>query len=133
MSEANIWVVRRGFEAFTRGDIDGLLALVDEDIVITQDPDVPVGSPQQHGHAGFLEALNLWPEQWDDFKIEIERVVADPGDYVVMLTRQHGRGKQSGVEVEARFTFVFAVRDGLIAEWRIFIDEQDALASIGAR
>ena len=44
-----------------------------------------------------------------------------------------GRGKQSGVEVEAEFTFLFAIRDEEIAEWRIFVRESQALAAVGSR
>jgi len=35
MSEENVAVVRRAFEAYTRGDIDGVLRLCADDIVIT--------------------------------------------------------------------------------------------------
>jgi ketosteroid isomerase-like protein len=129
MSEQNVEVIRQAFDAYTRGDIDTVLALCAEDIVITQAPEVPGVPPQQRGHEGVLEAFGLWPEQWDDYRAEIKRIVADPGDYVVVATHQSGRGKQSGVEVEAEFVFTFAVRDGKIAEWRIFIDEEQALAA----
>jgi ketosteroid isomerase-like protein len=130
VSEENVEVVRRAFDAYLAGDTDGVLALCDEDILITQAPEVPGVPPRQHGHAGVLEAFALWPEQWDDFQIEIERVVADPGDYVVVLTHQTGRGKESGVSVEADFYFVFKVRDGKITEWRIFVHEDEALAVV---
>jgi hypothetical protein len=30
----------------------------------------------------------------------------------------------------AQFMFLFAVRDGKVAEWRIFVRESDALAAI---
>ena len=89
--------------------------------------------PEQHGRDGVLEALDLWPNQWDDFQIEIERIVADPGDHVVVATLQRGRGRQSGVEVEAEFFFTFAVRDARIAEWRIFADEGQAVAATRSR
>jgi ketosteroid isomerase-like protein len=131
MSEETVTIVRQAFDAYIAGDIEGVLRLCAEDIVITQAAEVPGVPPQQHGHQGVLEALGLWPEQWDDFQIEIERIVADPGDHVVVATRQSGRGKQSGVEVKARFTFLFAVRDGKLAEWRIFVDEAQALAALG--
>jgi uncharacterized protein len=133
MSERNVEVVRRAFEAYTAGDIDAVLRLCADDIVITQAPEVPGVPPQQHGHDGVLEAFGLWPEQWDDFRIEIDRVVADPGDYVVVATRQSGRGKQSGVEVEAQFMFLFTVRGGRIAEWRIFLTETQAMAAAELR
>ena len=133
MSEENVAIIRRAFDAYTAGDIDTVLGLCAEDIVVTQAPEVPGVPPHQHGHAGVLEAFGLWPEQWDDFRIEIERIVADPGDYVVVATRQSGRGKQSGVEVQAEFTFLFALRHGKIAEWRIFLRESQALAATGPR
>jgi ketosteroid isomerase-like protein len=131
MSEENVEVIRRAFDAYNRGDIATVLRLCDEEIVITQAPEVPGVPPQQRGHAGVLEAFGLWPDQWDDFEVSIERIVADPGDHVVVATHQRGRGKQSGVEVEADFTFVFTVRHGKIAEWRIFTRESDGLVAVG--
>lgn len=130
MSQENVAIVRRAFDAYTGGDLDTVFALCAEDIVITQAAEVPGVSPQQRGHDGVLEAFGAWPEQWDDFEIEIQRIVADPGEHVVVATQQSGRGKQSGVRVEAEFTFVFTVRDGKIAEWRIFVAEGEALAAI---
>jgi ketosteroid isomerase-like protein len=131
MSQENVEVVRAAFDAYLRGDIDALLGRCDENIIITQAPEVPGISPQQHGHAGVLEAFAIWPEQWDDFQVEVERVIAHPGDYVVVATRQQGRGKQSGVEVTMGFTFVFVVRGAKIAEWRIFVHQDQALEAAG--
>jgi ketosteroid isomerase-like protein len=133
MSQENVEVVRDAFDAFTRGDVEGVLQRCDEDIVITQPRELPVlgASPQQRGHSGVLEAFAIWPEQWDDFRIEIARIVADPGDYVVVATRQRGRGKQSGVEVEIEMTFVFTVRDKRVVEWQMFMREDQALEAAG--
>ena len=63
MSSENVEVVRAAFDAYLRGEIDAVLRLCDENIVITQPPDVPGLSPQQHGHAGVVEAFAMWPEQ----------------------------------------------------------------------
>ena len=91
---------------------------------------VATGVPaEQHGHDGVLAAFAIWPNPWDDFEIEIQRIVGAPGDHVVAATLQRGRGRQSGVEVEKEFFFTFAVRDGQISEWRIFVDEAEALAA----
>jgi ketosteroid isomerase-like protein len=130
MSQENIEIVRNAFDAFTRGDLEGVLRVCDENIVITQPPELPGASPQQRGHNGMLEAFGIWPEQWDDYQIEILRI-ADPGDYVVVTTKQGGRGKQSGVEVEMEFTFVFTVRDEKVVEWQIFMHEDQALEAAG--
>jgi len=130
MSQENVEIVRNAFDAFTRGDREGVLRLCDENIVITQPKELPGVPPQQRGHSGMLEAFSIWPEQWDDYQIEILRI-ADPADYVVVTTRQGGRGKQSGVEVEMEFTFVFTVRNEKIVEWQIFMREDQALEALG--
>jgi ketosteroid isomerase-like protein len=131
MAEPNVAVVQRAFEAYWAGDMEAVLALCDEDILVTQAPEVPGVPPQQRGRPGVVEAFSLWPEQWDDFTIRIDRVTDLPGGYVMVVNRQTGRGRQSGVEVDAEFTFVFAVRAGLITEWRIFMTEEDARGALG--
>lgn len=61
MSQENVDMVRRAFDAFTRGDPEAVLRMCAEDIVITQAPEVPGISPQQFGHSGVLEAFAIWP------------------------------------------------------------------------
>jgi ketosteroid isomerase-like protein len=131
MSQENVEIVRRGLEAFEGDDIDAVLGVCAEDIVITQPPELPGVAAEQHGHRGVLDALAVWPEQWDDYRIETLRICAAPGDKVFVTQRTRGRGKQSGIEVEMDFSFVFAVRDGKISEWRLFIQEDDALKAAG--
>jgi ketosteroid isomerase-like protein len=130
MSQENVEIVRAAFRFFQEGDIAGVLGLADEHIVVTQPPELPDVSPRQYGHAGVREAFGIWPEQWDDYSIEILRV-ADVGERVLVTTMQRGRGKGSGVEVEMPFSFVFAVRAGKLVEWRIFTREHDALKAVG--
>jgi uncharacterized protein len=131
MSEENVEIVRNAFAAFERGDIEGVLRLCDEDIVITQPPDLPGVSPEQRGHRGVLEALAIWPEQWDEYRIELLRVDPAPGGKVFVAQRSSGRGKQSGVEVDMDFSFVFTIREEKISEWRLFMQEEQAVEAAG--
>ena len=131
MSEENVEIVRNAFAAFERGDIEGLLRLCDEDIVITQPPDLPGVSPEQRGHRGVLEAMAIWPQQWDEYRIELLRVDAAPGGKVFVAQRSSGRGKQSGVEVNMDFSFVFTVHEGKISQWRLFMQEEQAVEAAG--
>jgi ketosteroid isomerase-like protein len=133
MSEENVEIVRSAFAAFERGDMEAVLRLFDEDIVITQASDVPGLPAQQHGHRGVLEAFAVWPEQWEDFRIEILRIAAAPGGKVIATVRNWGRGKQSGIEVDMEFSFVFAIRDAKITEWQLFVQEDEALEAAGLR
>jgi ketosteroid isomerase-like protein len=130
VSQQNVDIVRTAFDSFTRGDIQAVLRHCDEEIVITQPAELPGAPPQQHGHSGVLEAFSIWPEQWDDYWIEILDIT-DAGDHVIVNTRQGGRGKQGGVAVEMPFTFVFTLRDQKFVEWRIFTREDQALQALG--
>jgi ketosteroid isomerase-like protein len=131
MSQENVEIVRKVFAAFDRGDIEAVLHLCDEDIVITQPAEVPGISRQQRGHQGVLEAFSIWPEQWDDFRVEVLGLTAAPTDKVMANIRTIGRGKQSGVEVDMGFSFVFTVRDEKIIEWQLFLREDQALGAAG--
>ena len=132
MSQENVEIVHQLFDAFARSDIDAFLELCDPDIVLTQTADTEtLGIPRQsRGHEGVRGALAAWPEQWDDFHVALSRIVADPGDQVVVATRQTGRGRQSGIEVEGDYVYVFTVRDK-ITEWRVFDRESEALEATG--
>ena len=125
-------MVERAFEAFDGGDFDAVLALCDEDIVIRQPRELPGAPPILHGHAGVLESFELWPEQWDDFRLETLDM-RDLGSHVLVNAQTFGRGKQSGIEVEARFTFVFTLRNGKLWEWQLFLREEEALEAVGLR
>jgi ketosteroid isomerase-like protein len=131
MSQENMEIIRNAFAAFDRDDIEGVLRLCDEDIVIRQPPELPGASPEQHGHSGVLEAFAIWPEQWDDFRIEILKIAPARGGKVFANTRTRGRGKQSGIEVEMDVSFVFTLRDAKISEWRLFVQEDQALEAAG--
>jgi hypothetical protein len=79
-----------------------------------------------------LETFAAWPEQWDDYRIEILRT-ADFEDRVDATVHQTGRGKSTGIPVEIQTTMVFALRHGKIAEWSIFLHEDEALEAVGLR
>jgi uncharacterized protein len=130
MGQDNVEIVQAAFRAYERGDMEGVLRLCDEHVEITQAVELPGVSRHQYGHAGVLEAFALWPEQWDDFRIDILRI-SDTGDQVIVTTLQRGRGKASGVQVETSFSFLFSIRAGKITEWRIFMREAEALEAAG--
>jgi ketosteroid isomerase-like protein len=46
-------------------------------------------------------------------------------------TVNRGRGKDSGIDVEMPFTFLFSVRDEAIVKWQIFMRHEDALRAVG--
>jgi ketosteroid isomerase-like protein len=81
------------------------------------------------GGRAVLDAWGRWLEVWDDFSMEFQDVI-DNGERIVALNRLHGRGKESGVPVDADVGVVFEVESGVIRRM-VFCDRQAALEAAG--
>ncbi len=129
MSRESVQVVRAAYEAYLRGDVAGMLERVAPDVVVHQPPD-QVDARTSVGHEGLLAIMGEWIGEWEDYRVEMLRMVdADP--HVVVTIRQSGRGKGSGVEVESEYAFVYTVEAGKVAQWRMFTSEDQALQAVG--
>jgi ketosteroid isomerase-like protein len=62
--------------------------------------------------------------------LKAERVI-DLGDRVLVLSRQSGRGKRSGVPLDTEYGDIFTIRDGKIVRWELYMERADALAAAG--
>jgi uncharacterized protein len=103
MSEQdNIDVIKRGYEAFSSGDVETMMSLLDDDIEWVQ-PGQSAVSGTFHGKAEVLELIGRLGEK--DLTVKLNRLIAD-GDTVVALT-DVTVGDESGQDAD-----VFTVRDG---------------------
>jgi ketosteroid isomerase-like protein len=134
MSQENVELVRRGFEAFNRGggDAQASEAVLDPDVVW----EVDVGAPDLDGIHHGRRAVRRWWRTWmadlKDVHIDVAEL-ADGGEHVFADTSFAGRGRTSGIEVTARIFCAFTVRDGLIVRYHAFSDRQQALEAAGLR
>jgi ketosteroid isomerase-like protein len=121
MSGSDVAVVLRGLEAFNRGDIDGLIAVIDPAVVWEEGglvfPDLP---PVYHGHDG---VRRWWQEAivdaWETFSADLEEIRDEGGGKVVQVYWLRGRGRESGIEVDMHVVQTITVRGGLLAHRRI--------------
>jgi uncharacterized protein len=130
MSE-HVEVVRRGYEAFNVGDIEGSLALIHPEVewhtYIVPGP----GGGIYNGHDGVRQ---LWSDArniFGNFRNEPERIIDVPPDRVVAFIRVCGIGKESGIPVEARIAHLFTFRDGLPVRVQSYDDRDEALRVAG--
>ena len=128
MSQANVDLARRSYEAFQRGDIDTALDRLTSDFVLI-DP-TRVDTIEYHGRAGFDTWLMEWLSTWEDWRFVAEDFI-DAEPEVVMLCRQWGRGRGSGIEVEQPFAMVWTFRGGAIIRMRYFDHWNEALEAVG--
>src|SRR5215216_1542227 len=100
MSQENVEVVRRMYAAFHGGDVDGALSHFNADVLVDASkarPDVGTGRGREHVTA----LVTSWLASWEEWREEMDEM-RDLGSRVLVLSVQRGRGKGSGVEVEAR-------------------------------
>jgi len=129
MSQENLEIVRTGYDAFNRGDIEAILAALDPAIEWWPASDEPITAPYR-GHDGYRSLVGEIREYVPDIQAEIEECFA-AGDQVVTCLRFWGRGRDSGAPVEVRETNVARFRDGKIVEVREYRDKADALEAVG--
>ena len=136
MSQENVEVVRRVLEAFLAGVERGDMGAAFDSEHCVDDaewipaPEVP-GPPSYHGRDGFIEFMRMWTEDFDDWSIQVERLIDAGDDRVVAVQHQRAIGKGSRVPVELHFAVVYELRDGRVVRLRNYLDPADALEAVG--
>jgi ketosteroid isomerase-like protein len=129
MSQANVEIVRDGYDAFNRGDTDGSLAHIHPSIEWWPAADEPITEPYR-GHEGYRRLVAAVRDGVQDIRAEIEELLAIR-DQVVARVRFSGRGDASGVPAEILETQVARLRDGKIIEVHEYREWGDALEAVG--
>jgi ketosteroid isomerase-like protein len=119
MSAENVELVERMLELFHSGDADGAIACFSDDVIVdaSRRPDGATG----RGHEALARIVAEWVGAFEEWNGVIEEM-RDHGDEVHVLATQRGRGKGSGVEVEARYAIVYGVRGGKIVSFTLYSD-----------
>ena len=130
MSESNVEMVRTAIEAYNRGDMEGGLSSAAPDFEM----DLSRAVGPQHGIFGrdqMLDFFSEFTESWESFLIEPHEFI-ETGEDVIVPWTLHLVGRD-GIEVEARVTWTWTIRDGAIARVCMYQGRQDALEAAGLR
>ena len=83
---------------------------------------------------GHLATARAWDDflSWaEDYRPNLEDVADLGGDHVFVVIALVGTGKNSGMQMDARFFDVFTLRDGFIAQIEEYLTRHDALEAVG--
>jgi len=129
MSQENVELVRRRFEAFNRGDMAAMVELTDPAAVWWDRPDDPVGGSPHRGRDACFQHL---AEILEDAELEANPdEFIDAGPSVVVGVQLVGRGRTSGVSFEEHEFHVFTLRNGKVIEPREYRERDEALEAVG--
>lgn len=131
MTADHLPAVRRSYEAFSRGDLDGATAMMDEAIVWHQAQGLPHGGTYEGlatVRASIFDPLD--EEWWEDFDAVPSDILAGD-DHVLVLGRYTGKAKATGRPLDIPFAHVWQFRNGKAIRFHQFTDTRgwtDALA-----
>jgi ketosteroid isomerase-like protein len=130
MSQENVEIVRAQFDAFNRGDFEA----ANKDAAPDGELDWSRAVGPEHGVFRFDsdQARRFWDElrdPWESVQVEPEEFI-EVGEQVVVPQTGYMRGRD-GIEVRARITQVFTIREGKIVRICLYQDKREALEAAG--
>jgi ketosteroid isomerase-like protein len=125
----NVALVQRAYDAFTRRDVEGLVATCSEDIEfhLPTAQLTRVGLPYR-GHDGVRTYMRDAARVWSELRLE-PREFHEAEDVVVAVGRVYAWG--AGRVVDTPAAWVWRIRDGLAVRLDVYESSDEALAAAG--
>ena len=125
----NADIVREVFEAFSRRDLDALIALADPDIVFSPATGRLAGRQEPYrGHEGLRRYLADVARVWQELRSEPDEFI-ELDDRVVCTGRVYAWGV--GRVIDAPAGWLWRLRDGRVLEGRVFQTRRAAYEAAG--
>jgi ketosteroid isomerase-like protein len=132
MSE-NVDLVRSLFMAWERGDFSSAKWAHPEIEYVFADGPAPA---TWTGLARLAEGFRDYLEAWEEYGVEAEEYRELDVERVIVLYRQSGRGKTSGLDlgkIQANTAMLFHIRNEQVTRIVVYYDRDRALADLGLK
>jgi uncharacterized protein len=128
--DENLTAVRSSYEAFSRGDLDGALAMMDDAIVWHQAEGLAHGGVY-HGLPAVRAAVfdPIGESWWDDFQAAPSELLAGD-DHVVAIGRYTARSQDTGKPLDVPFAHIWKFADGKAVRFHQFTDTRSWVAAL---
>ena len=128
MWEERISVVRGFAEAITDRDLEAALELCHPEIEFFSLMAQLEASPYR-GLAGIRRYFKEIDATWDEWRVEVERLLSTPDGRVVIVMSTHMRGKESGLPFAQRVANVWEFKDEKLWRATLHRDPAEAVAA----
>ena len=116
----NVDLIRRGYDLFEKGDMDGLRGIFTDDVVWHVPPGLPFSGDKKGVDAALQYFGELVGATDGTFKAETHTILADD-EHAVGLHRD--TAQRGGKSLDVNEILILHVRDGKIAEaWESYTD-----------
>jgi ketosteroid isomerase-like protein len=130
MAKRDIKTLQGGYDAFAKGDIDAVLAIMDARIQ-WYEPDVLPWGGRTQGPKNVAGNVFAVVSTIANFKVKPDGFVTD-GDTVVVTGAFSGKGK-NGDNFKAPFAHIWKMRDGKAVRFQNYTDTETINSALGAK
>ena len=131
MSEENVQLYHRAYDAFNRHDFDGFVALAHPDIEVhSLIAESLEGGDPYRGHDGLWQYWEKLREVAPDMKIAVAEE-RDLGDFVVARVHLRGHGPDTDTPFDQVVWQILEWRDGKCVRFSVALSEAEALEAAG--
>ena len=125
MSRKNVELIKSGFEAHNRGDVDALVEVYHPEAVFET---LLLGT--HHGNQAIRLIYEENQKTLDGYDVVPVELI-EAGDKVVAVAQAVGSGPSSGIAVDEPFAFVFTIKDDLVVREQAFRNKAEAVEAAG--
>ena len=125
MSQENVQILQRAFADYAREGVQPGRGYLAPDVVWN-----PYDEEPQYGEEAVLAYMQRWEHEWEDLRTIPEDFV-DAGERVLVTVHFSGRGRSSGIQVDARLYEVYTFSGGKVVRMDEFNDRSAALEAAG--
>lgn len=117
-------LIRRGYEAFNKGDMETLTELFDENAAWHTPGRSSVAGDHEGREAAFALFGRYGGETGGTFKAELRYVLADDDGHAVGI--HHNSAERDGKQLDVDCALVFEIKDGRVVDGREHFYDLDA-------
>ena len=118
---SNLESVRGLYEAFAKGDVPSVLAVLDANIAWTDAEGFPYGGTYNGPNAVLEGVFMRLGSEWDGFAAVPDEFI-DAGETIVALGQYSGTYKATGKSFKANFAHVWKFREGKAVRFVQYVD-----------
>jgi ketosteroid isomerase-like protein len=132
MSNENVEIVRRVYDAAARSDSAAIFALYDAEVEL-DNTRIFVGRAGgiYRGHDGLRRFFREWHEAWERIEYDFDELIDAGDEHVVSVVTRRARGQSSGVEVDLGLALLWTIRDARVVRVMWFRTRDEALEAAG--
>jgi ketosteroid isomerase-like protein len=132
MSEADMELVRRGFEALEVGDAEALIPLVHPEFEMTTPSGLAAEPDTYRGPDGVRRYFDSFYEAMDEVGVHADRLEDLGGGRVMTPSTLRARGRSTGLVAEQSLVLIWVIKDSLAYRLQVFATEAEARAATGS-